>query len=120
MKKVRSLRLRATLLICGLILVVVVTYAATAYQQMRRAAVQSAAGQLAPVPGALAGVFANAAAQMRELAAAYAADPAVVAYVAAPDSTARNSALTAIPSSTPLRGELHTRPGGGGDTGVRR
>jgi PAS domain S-box-containing protein len=95
-KKVRSLRLRATLVICGLILAVVVTYAATAYQQMRRAALLSAARQLAPVPGALSGVFSGTAAQLRAAAAVQAADPAIAAYLESPDSANRIAALAAL------------------------
>jgi PAS domain S-box-containing protein len=94
--KARSLRLRATLVICGLILAVVATYAATAYEQMRRAALQTAGGQLTPVAGQLAAMLGATVAELRAAAMVQAAEPALARFIADADSAGRDAALAVL------------------------
>jgi PAS domain S-box-containing protein len=91
-----SIRLRITLLICGLILAVIAAYAAAAYQQMKSSAVATASGQLTGVAGQLAAVVAGTAAGVRAEVDSLAASPSVGRYLAAPDSATGEALLAGL------------------------
>jgi PAS domain S-box-containing protein len=91
-----ALRHRLPLLICGLLLAVIVTFAATAYFEVRRSAMTAASARLMSVSGQLRDFLGNSGAQMRTAVRAVAARPAVRAFFLDSSAVVRDSAIAAI------------------------
>ncbi|MEX2571340.1 MAG: ATP-binding protein [Gemmatimonadota bacterium] len=91
------MRLRATLVICGLVLAVIVAFAAAAYQEMRSSALATAGDRVAQSATELSTMLGTSAAQMTDEVAEIASDPAVVAFLQG-DSAEVDSAIAAMGS----------------------
>lgn len=95
MSTIRSIRLRATLLICGFILAVIVVYAAAAYREMKTSAIADAGARLHHISGELAGNLERSTGRMKRTLATLAEDPSIVGYLQDP-STLPQPALDAL------------------------
>ncbi|HET8654553.1 MAG TPA: ATP-binding protein [Longimicrobiaceae bacterium] len=96
MRAVHSIRVRAALLICGLVLVIITAYAAAAYQQVKRSALATAGGRMVAVSRQLASVLEASTRELETRTRALAALPAVTTYLPLGPPEARAAALAAI------------------------
>jgi hypothetical protein len=95
-RAIHSIRVRAALFICCLVLTIIATYAFAAYRQVERSALASARERLTNISRQLASVLGESAGQIEEQTTLLAKDPAVAAFLARPSPELRQAALDAI------------------------
>lgn len=107
-KAIRSIRTRATILICGLIIGVIVAYAAAAYHQMKEAAVTAAGERLRSASEELASMLSASTDRAKAQFTEVANEPAVVTYLRNPSVAARSAAAAALERHGDTRNHVGT------------